>query len=217
MSRETQVLRLVLKKIPTRLRLDHSTMTRRDALKRLGVSAVAGLAAGSVPCPPFALAADQPGAPATQRRGKRVIVAGGGIGGLCVAYELMKLGHNVTVLEAAGCPGGHVRTIHDPLPDGLYADLGAEQCTKPGYELYRQYAQEFGLELLPYPRRDGEARYIDGKLYTEEMLADRKILSGLGFNDREAEFLSGHEWHDLPLLTSISPSASDWMIWRRSP
>ncbi|PYI81834.1 MAG: hypothetical protein DME26_19165, partial [Verrucomicrobia bacterium] len=38
------------------------------------------------------------------------------------------------------------------------------------------------------------------KLYTEEMLADRKILSGLGFNDREAEFLARHEWHDLPLL-----------------
>ena len=76
----------------------------------------------------------------------------------------------------------------------------AEQCTRPGYELYRQYAQEFGLELLPYPRRDGEARYLEGKLYTEEMLADRKVLVGLGFKDREAEFLSRHEWHDLPLL-----------------
>ena len=30
----------------------------------------------------------------------------------------MKLGHDVTVLEAAGRSGGHVRTIHDPLPMG---------------------------------------------------------------------------------------------------
>jgi monoamine oxidase len=147
-----------------------------------------------------ALAADKPEAQRTPGRGKNVIVAGGGIGGLCVGYELMRLGHDVTVLEASGRPGGHVRTIHDPLPDGLYADLGAEQCTKPGYELYRQYAQEFGLDLLPYPRRDGESRYLDGKLYTEERLADRKVLGSLGFNDREAEFLSHHEWHDLPLL-----------------
>src|SRR6266568_9607988 len=136
---------------------------------------------------------------AQTRQPKKVIIAGGGIAGLCCGYELMKRGHDVTVLEASGRPGGHVRTIHDPLPDGLYADLGAEQCTKPGYERYRQYAQEFGLELLPYPRRDGEARYLDDKLYTEEMLADRKVLNGLGFNDREADFLSRHEWHDLPL------------------
>ena len=175
-------------------------MTRRDALKRLGVSAVAGITGAPALFPRSALAADKPEAGETQRRGKKVIVAGGGIGGLCAGYELMKLGHDVTVLEASGRPGGHVRTIHDPLPDGLYADLGAEQCTKPGYELYRQYAQDFGLELLPYPRREGEARYLEGKLYTEEMLADRKVLSSLGFNDREAEFLSRHEWHDLPLL-----------------
>lgn len=177
-----------------------SIMTRRDMLKQLGVTAVAGVTGAPGLWPRSALAAEKTEASGTQRRGKKVVVAGGGIGGLCAAYELMKLGHDVTVLEASGRPGGHVRTIHDPLPDGLYADLGAEQCTKPGYELYRQYAQEFGLELLPYPRRDGEARYLDGKLYTEEMLADRQVLGGLGFNDREADFLARHEWHDLPLL-----------------
>jgi len=180
--------------------MNASIMTRRGMLKQLGVSAVAGLACAPSLWPGAALAADTTDAPGAQRPGKKVVVAGGGIGGLCAAYELMKLGHDVTVLEASGRPGGHVRTIRDPLPDGLYADLGAEQCTRPGYERYRQYAQEFGLELLPYPRRDGEARYLDGKLYSEEMLADRKVLVGLGFNDREADFLSRHEWHDLPLL-----------------
>ncbi len=178
--------------------MNPSIITRRDALKRL--STVPVLAGASALLSPSVLAAEQAESAPTPRRAKKVIVAGGGIGGLCAAYELMKLGHDVTVLEASGRPGGHVRTIHDPLPDGLYADLGAEQCTKPGYELYRQYAQEFGLELLPYPRRDGEARYLEGKLYTEDMLADRKVLAGLGFNDREAEFLSRHEWHDLALL-----------------
>ncbi|MBI4663644.1 MAG: FAD-dependent oxidoreductase [Verrucomicrobia bacterium] len=178
--------------------MNPSILTRRDALKRL--SAAAGLTGASSLWPRSAEAADNTAAPLTPRRAKKIIVAGGGIGGLCAAYELMKLGHEVTVLEASGRAGGHVRTIHDPLPDGLYADLGAEQCTKPGYERYRQYAHEFGLELLPYPRRDGEDRYLDGKLFSEEMLADRKVLSGLGFNDREAEYLSRHEWHDLPLL-----------------
>ncbi|HYV28925.1 MAG TPA: FAD-dependent oxidoreductase, partial [Candidatus Eisenbacteria bacterium] len=148
--------------------MNPSIITRRDALKRL--SAVVGLTSAPALLSPSALSADKNEAPATPRRAKKILVAGGGIGGLCAAYELMKLGHDVTVLEASGRAGGHVRTIHDPLPDGLYADLGAEQCTRPGYERYRQYAQEFGLELLPYPRRDGESRYLDDQLYTEEML-----------------------------------------------
>lgn len=161
-------------------------LSRRDAIKLTGAALALGLAAPTVV--------------AQGKRPKKVIVAGGGIGGLCAAYELIKRGHDVTVLEAAGRAGGHVRSIHDPLPDGLYADLGAEQCTKPGYERFRQYAQEFGLELVPYHRRDGESRYIGGKLYTEEMLADPKVLATLGFNEREISFLSTHEWHDLSRL-----------------
>ncbi|MFO1500543.1 MAG: NAD(P)/FAD-dependent oxidoreductase [Verrucomicrobiota bacterium] len=163
-----------------------SELSRRTVIKLAGAT--------------VALSLVQPLALAQPKRGKTVIVAGGGIGGLCAAYELMKRGHTVTVLEASGRCGGHVRSIHDPLPDGLYADLGAEQCTKPGYERYREYAAEFGLELVPYRRRDGEARYLGDKLYTEEMLADAKVLKELGFNGREAAFLGQHEWHDLPLL-----------------
>ncbi len=174
------------------------SISRRVALK--GLSAGTALALSPVLASTQSRAAEAAGSTRAPRRVKKILVAGGGIGGLCAAYELMKLGHDVTVLEAAGRAGGHVRTIHDPLPDGLYADLGAEQCTRPGYERYRQYALEFGLELVPYPRRDGEARYLDGKLHTEEMLADKTVLSGLGFNAREAEFLARHEWHDLPLL-----------------
>ena len=92
-------------------------------------------------------------------RPKRVIVAGGGIGGLCCAYELMERGHDVTVLEASGRPGGHVKTIHDPLPDGLYADVGAEHFTRPGYEQYWKYVEKFGLPVRPLsaPGRDAAA------------------------------------------------------------
>lgn len=62
---------------------------------------------------------------------KKIIVAGAGITGLCCAYELMKAGHGVVILEASGRYGGHVFTGRDGLSDGLYADYGAGHITKP--------------------------------------------------------------------------------------
>src|SRR3954471_22296301 len=114
-------------------------LNRRDALRLTvsGLTAAGALAAGG----------------AVRNTAKRVMVAGGGIGGLCCAYELMERGHDVTLLEASGRPGGHVKTIHDPLPDGLYADVGAEHFTKPGYDQYWKYVKKFQLPFLAYPRR----------------------------------------------------------------
>jgi monoamine oxidase len=43
-------------------------------------------------------------------------------------------------------------------------------------------------------------RLINGRLYTEEMLADPKVLAGFGLNQREADFLSQEPWWNLPSL-----------------
>jgi monoamine oxidase len=129
-----------------------------------------------------------------------VIVIGGGIAGLSCGYDLMKRGHDVVVLEASGRAGGHVRTVHDPLADGLYADVGAEHFYYPGYTLYWQYMQEFGLRHIAYPRRDNMVRFFDGKLYTEQDLHSKSILAKLGFNQREVNFLAERPWPELVLL-----------------
>jgi monoamine oxidase len=166
--------------------------SRREVLK-LGTAAGAAAIAGA-----RGEASARAQAAGSSRK-KRVIVAGGGIGGLSCGYELVRRGHDVTVLEAAGRPGGHVRTLRDPLADGLYVDAGAEHFTNPGYEIYRGYVEEFGLTALPYrKRRQHMLRLIDGKLHTEEMLADPKVLAGLGFNAREIAFLAREPWWKLP-------------------
>jgi monoamine oxidase len=131
---------------------------------------------------------------------KKVIVAGAGIAGLCCAYELMKLGHEVVVFDASGRHGGHVFTGRDGLSDGLYADMGAEHITKPGYERYWEYTKEFDLEVLPYPRRKNMLVRIGEKFYTEEMLADPEVLKKFGFNQREVKYLADNSMQELKAL-----------------
>jgi len=136
---------------------------------------------------------------------KKVIVAGAGITGLCCGYELMKLGHQVTILEAGGRYGGHVFTGHDGLSDGLYADYGADHITKPGYEKFFEYCKEFDLPVIPYPHAEGSEaapgshtlKMIKGKFYTKEMLADPVVLKQFGFNQKEVAFLSKNPWYAL--------------------
>src|SRR3978361_900579 len=140
--------------------------------------------------------------------GKKIIVAGAGITGLCCAYELMKAGHEVIVLEASGRYGGHVFTGRDGLSDGLYADFGADHITKPGYEHFFDYVDEFKLTAIPYPNAEGSdaspdnhaLKMISGKFYTSEMLKNPAVLTKFGFNDREVKFLSQNPFYVLRSL-----------------
>jgi monoamine oxidase len=91
-----------------------------------------------------------PQLPRLQRRGsaQRVLVLGGGLAGLCTAFELQALGHTVTVLEAQTHPGGRVRTLRQPFAPGLYTEAGAE--TIPGvHDITQHYARTLGLMLVP--------------------------------------------------------------------
>ena len=123
------------------------SLTRRRLLQTTGGALLAGAAA-------------QLGAAEAPK--KKVIVIGGGIGGLSCAFDLMERGHDVTVLEASRRTGGHVKTIYDPLPDGLYADVGAEQFTNPGYVDYRKWVKKFDLPFLAYPQDQRQMAHRGG-------------------------------------------------------
>jgi len=80
---------------------------------------------------------------------KRIVIVGAGLAGLTAAYELTQAGHDVTILEAQGHPGGRVRTLRDPLADGLYAELGAARIPD-NHEWTLKYVKLFGLPLVPF-------------------------------------------------------------------
>jgi monoamine oxidase len=99
-------------------------LTRRRFLALAAAAAASratGLGLGS---PDDAIAAaDSPGRPGG---GRSVVVLGGGLAGLCSAFELRKKGFRVlAVLEAQDRTGGRVRTIRSGFATAQYAELGA--------------------------------------------------------------------------------------------
>ena len=97
---------------------------------------------------------------------KRVVVVGAGLAGLTAAYELTQAGHDVTVLEAQGHPGGRVRTLRDPLADGLYAELGAARIPD-NHEWTLKYVKLFGLPLAPFYPATGRSSTFLRKIRAE--------------------------------------------------
>ena len=91
-----------------------------------------------------------PGADAAAAKpsGKRVVVLGGGLAGLCAAYELRNKGYKVVaVLEAQQRTGGRVQTVRDGFVNGQYAELGATWIASSPIRTLG-YASQFGLPLV---------------------------------------------------------------------
>ena len=79
----------------------------------------------------------------------RVVVLGAGLAGLGAAYNLMKHGYDVIVLEPQDRPGGRVQTAREGFKRGGHAELGAVRIFET-HEYTLKYVNEFGLELTPY-------------------------------------------------------------------
>jgi len=77
-------------------------------------------------------------------RKRRIIVAGAGLSGLSAAYELSKLGYQVTVIEGRNRIGGRVFTLKEPFVDGQFVELGGE-LAGDGYKRLLGYADKFKI------------------------------------------------------------------------
>lgn len=101
------------------------------------------------------------------RRGvpQRVLVVGGGLAGLCSAYELNRQGHDVVLFEAQSRPGGRVKTLREGLAFGLTAEAGAARIPAT-HNFTLHYVRELGLELEPFrPANLDDTYYLRGRAY----------------------------------------------------
>ncbi|HEX6717845.1 MAG TPA: FAD-dependent oxidoreductase [Pyrinomonadaceae bacterium] len=169
-------------------------ITRRQFLRR---SAIAVAAAGLKPSGVL-------GSIVLSGPAKKVLVLGAGMAGLVAAYELSKLGHDVTVLEARTRPGGRVHTLREPFSDGLYAEAGAARIPN-NHDLTHKYVKEFDLPLEPfYPSRLNALRFDRGS--REEVPID-------GFTDAMTTNYGGElggnpeRWQKIKGGTDLLPKA----------
>src|SRR5882724_2180544 len=95
------------------------------------------------------------------RRGptKKIVILGAGLAGLAAAEELIKAGHDVTVLEAHSRPGGRVYTLREPLEHGLYAEAGAGRIPNT-HALTLKYVKRFELQLDPFWPESGSNVFL---------------------------------------------------------
>src|SRR6266705_443534 len=91
----------------------------------------------------------------------RVIIIGGGVMGLAAAYHALKRGHKVTVLEAAGEPGGmaaHFDLAGLSIERFYHFVCKADQST---FDLLSELGQSQSMRWVP----TSMGYYVDGELH----------------------------------------------------
>ena len=162
--------------------------------------------AGSTAGRPFALGGE-PG------RGRKIIILGAGLAGMCSAYELGKKGYDCQILEARTRPGGRCHTIRRgtteveqngtkqicDFDEGLYLNPGPARI--PQHHVTLDYCRKLGVAVQPFTQVNEAAFYYhEGPEFGP--------LSGKRVRAREAKAdITGYT-HEL-LCKALSQSALD--------
>jgi len=136
----------------------------------------------------------------------RVVVVGGGFGGLASAARLAKLGHQVTLVEASGSLGGALKPVE---AEGFRWDAAATYTLVPAVirDLFRKSGRPLEKELplveLPVVR---EHRFADDsrvRIHGGSRAAQLRAFDELGRG-------RGRQWCDY-----VDAYADDWELIRR--
>ncbi|RYB96413.1 FAD-dependent oxidoreductase [Nocardioides glacieisoli] len=149
----------------------------------------------------------------------RVVVVGGGFGGMAAAARLAKLGHDVTLLEQADTLGGALSTVG---LDGFAWDAGPTSTLLPAVirDLFRKSGRplerEVDLQPLDLVREhrfaDGSSLRLPGASRAAQLAAVDGLGAGLGqqWVDHVAAYgetweLLRKEWFERPFDDVVAP------------
>jgi monoamine oxidase len=158
---------------------------------------------------------------------KKILVLGGGLGGLSAAYELMKAGHDVTVLEGQAKVGGRVSTYREGFAGGQFVEEGAVRVPDV-HEHTVGYCNELGLNLIPFEPGD-PLYYVKGVRFKHEdgkpwplpgLMGDEKDLGLDKYDDYvKAFFEEFGNWRkgEFPKMTALDKyNAMTWTEFLKS-
>src|SRR3954451_18738360 len=98
-----------------------------------------------------------------RRRNADVVIVGGGFAGLAAAYDVMRAGRSVLVLEAQDHVGGRARNL--PIAGGEISERGAT-FAGPTQNKILALAQEMGVNTFPTFAQGDNLFYADGQRMT---------------------------------------------------
>jgi monoamine oxidase len=185
----------------------NKVISRREILQLIGLaggSAVvthASAALGLIPAGSLSVP-DMASLPPGEQR--KVVILGGGISGLVVAYELHKAGYQCVVLEAASRAGGRNLTIRggdviDEVGNRQVCEFDAEPhlyfnagpARIPGlHKNLMHYCRELGVELEIFINENKEAYVQDDRMFDGKPIKNAMITTNArGFM---AEIMAKH-------------------------
>lgn len=103
---------------------------------------------------------------ASKEQGKKfkIAIVGAGLSGLCAAYELNKIGCDITIFEASNKIGGRVKTYFFDKSKNQYGELGPMRIP-PSHETTWHYINEFKLKTIPFISRSISSLYYIRNAY----------------------------------------------------
>jgi len=167
-----------------------ATFTRRAMLAQ--ISAVGGIGATYLAMEALGLATATPAGAENfalaqiSGKGKSVVILGAGIAGLVSAYELVRSGYRVTVLEARERIGGRVWTIRADdrisqfgrpnqtaeFSNGLFFEAGAARIPS-SHRAVLGYARRFGVRMEVFVNSNRNASWdLGGKVHQERRMVN---------------------------------------------
>jgi phytoene dehydrogenase-like protein len=149
----------------------------------------------------------------------RVVVIGGGFGGMAAAARLAKLGHEVTLLERGDHLGGALSSVEQ---DGFAWDAGPTSTLLPAVirDLFRKSGRplERELDLVPldlvreHRFEDGTSVGLPGGSRAAQLAAFEGLGAGLGqqWVEHVASYgetweLLRREWYERPFDADVAP------------